>query len=209
MIAGNCAILIFTGVLLTVFGNFLGSSGWARSSKVLKTTLVVVTLLALVSAGLAIHDILYFSTILSTDLGVYELGTSPQAFEPMLAGLIATICQVVLTLRASFIIRSPVIRWIYICVLLSGSLIGLLGAIAMAGLSYAYHVGDYYAQVGILSLTNCISLWSVRSLSDDCVTSGAHICLILAGCGPALRLTCQSRSRTCGCSAASSAVATR
>ncbi len=133
VIAGNCAVLLFAGVLLTVFGNFVGSTGWARSSQTLKATLVVVTLLGLASTGLGVHDILYSSTILSADVAVYQLGTAPQAFEPLLAGVIATICQVVLTLRASSIIRSPVVRWSYICILMSGSLMGLLGSMGMAG----------------------------------------------------------------------------
>jgi hypothetical protein len=126
-------VLLFTGVLLTVFANFIGSSGWARSSRTLKVTLVVVTLLALGSTGLGVHDILYASTILSSDVGVYALGTAPQAFEPLLAGVIATICQVVLILRASSIIQSAYVRWGYISVLLSGSLMGLLGSAGMAG----------------------------------------------------------------------------
>lgn len=52
--AGNCAVLLLMGVLLTVFVNFVGTSGWARSSKLLKATLIVVTLLALTSTALGV-----------------------------------------------------------------------------------------------------------------------------------------------------------
>lgn len=88
------------------------------------------------------HDLLYFSTILSDDLFVYQLGTVPQTFEPILAGTIATICQVVLILRASSLIKSAFMRWAYMAVLMGGSLMGLLGAAGMTGTSTCERLVD-------------------------------------------------------------------
>lgn len=192
----------------------MGTSGWARSSKLLKSTLFVVLLLALTSAGLAAHDLLFFSTILSSDLAVYELGTAPQAFEPLVAGTIATICQTVLILRASSIIQSVYIRWAYLCILLGGALMGLMGAIGLSAMSestlpgaprpsrvvlmqlalsagYLYHVGDYDAEVANLSLANFILFCKTHTyhVTPIHVAGLTRPSRTLQGCGPAPRPT--------------------
>lgn len=94
---------------------------------------MTVVLLALTSSGLAVHDIVFFGTNRYVGMDGYKQGTAPQTFEPLLAGVIAAICQTTLVLRASWILQSAISRWTFISILMSGVSVSLLGAMGTTG----------------------------------------------------------------------------
>ncbi|GJN92583.1 hypothetical protein Rhopal_005614-T1 [Rhodotorula paludigena] len=79
---GSAAAVLLYGVLLSQFTRYLQSTGWHRSTWPNRIAILVVMVFVTIAVALSLHDIWYYATLTSLDLGFVLSGTAAQGFEP-------------------------------------------------------------------------------------------------------------------------------
>ncbi|KAK4050397.1 hypothetical protein OIV83_003467 [Microbotryomycetes sp. JL201] len=177
VLLGDACNLVLFGLLLSSFTNFVKSSAWRASSRKLRCTIVAVILVVGAIVGLQTYDLWYFGTLQSRELSTLLRGTWPEAFEPVLAGLVGAIVESILVTRASRFIQLKRIRVPLLVIAALTILTGFLGSVGVTvWLCLFYRDPLWEPKIsGLPTFNNCMATFLVCSASVDLAISVTYI----------------------------------
>lgn len=83
VVLGDLAGIYLLSLLSVVFVNHLRSEGWARAGKGERGVILAVVFLTTLYSAITVHDLWFYGTLLSEDVGPLLTGTITATAEPV------------------------------------------------------------------------------------------------------------------------------
>ncbi|ORY88501.1 hypothetical protein BCR35DRAFT_301656 [Leucosporidium creatinivorum] len=174
VVMGNTFGIYLMGLLSVLAIQHFRTEAWERAGKAHRGVVSAVIFLTMLYSALTVHDLWFYGTITTDNVGPLLTGTVAATIEPFLAGLIAACVQTTLAIRGSRVVATPLRRWVYLSLMGFFIVLSFVGSILATVWSVHYHFGggsDGYLRI---DFPTTLSLWMWSSAFADAVISGSY-----------------------------------